>query len=660
MIRSSGLPSAQPLSKPAMPSSITAVNTLSKLLISTAKQFAHSRSKLVKAPSTDGSVCAMVPIELKSEQHCLQIMGQYQSADLESVEQVRTLHQKFLSCISEWQADKIERQSFDVRDAFENRNLATLCQQAETYSLLQEAQKKHQLLILMAPPKISASCPACLQNDLEIELLEEMSLFLQSYDRNEIAPVKFSGNYFKRSISDPDLRQIHSILSPVPTVVLYSTISDYKLYIHVGIWHLQSQEIFKFSLVGWNWEEAKEQLQVRQLNEIQALRAIRRNIVSVYQLLSAFAIDIYYLHLYPTYQPQLLHLEKHFSKAGLDAAALKPYLTQLTDLQKQQHQDFAEHIAAIEPISTSFSPQTTKNKTREEEQWQLTDTLTSHSESVYSVSFSPDGQILASASHDQTIKLWNVPSRKSFSTLTGHLWVYDVAFNHDGKLLASANGDHTVKLWDVDTSLELQTLEAHTGNVAAVVFVPNTQMVISGSWDYTIKIWNTKTGNRIRTLQGHTSLVNCLAVSPDGQTLASGSHDQQIKLWNLKTGQENLTLVGHESSVNTIAFSPNGEMIASASDDRTIKMWNLKTGQVMHTFGSFLSATNSVCFSPDGKFLATAGDDKTIKIWAMDSGETIQTLTGHSDSIYHITFSPDGHILASSGSDNTVRLWQRQ
>ncbi len=658
MIRS-GLSSAYPLPKPAMPSSITATNALTKLLISTAKQFARNQVKLTTGLIGDSSVCAMVPIELKSEQHCLQIMEQYQqSASLESVEQIKSLNRQFLSCISEWQADKIERQSFDVRDAFDNRNLAALCHQSETYSLLQAAQKKHQLLVLVAQPKISASCPAPLQNDLEIELLEEMSDFLQHYYDNDTAPVKFSGNYFKRSITDTDLNQIHTILSPVPAVVLYSTVSDHKLYIHVSMWHLQSKEVFKFSLIGWNWEEATEQLQIRQQTELQSLRAVRKTIVSVYQLLAAFAIDIYYLHLYPAYNPQLLRLEKYFDKVGLDAAAVKFYLALLTDLQKKQHQDFSQQLTAIDPISTGFASPATKNT--QDAKWQLVDTLTSHSESVYSVSFSPDGQMLASASHDQTIKLWHVASRKGFRTLTGHLWVYDVAFNHDGKLLASANGDHTVKLWDVESCLELQTLEAHTGNVAAVVFVPNTQMVISGSWDYTIKIWNTKTGNRIRTLQGHTSLVNCLAVSPDGQTLASGSHDQQIKLWNLKTGQESMTLVGHDSSVNTIAFSPNGEMIASASDDRTIKMWSVKTGQVMHSFGSFLSAINSVCFSPDGKLLASAGDDKTIKIWAMDSGETIQTLTGHSDSVYHIVFSPNGQILASSSSDNTIRLWERQ
>jgi WD40 repeat protein len=638
--------------------SIAVSETLSAFLIVTAKQFAHSQSQLIQGEIGEARICAMVPLELRSEQHCLQIMGQYRSINSSASEEIAALHHQFLGCISEWQADKIERQSFEMRDVFESRNLATVYSPSATYSFLQEAQKKHQLLVLVSPPQISASCPDSLRNDLAMELLEEMGSFLQHYypGDHDCAPVKFAGDYFQRSISTADVHQLQAILSPIPTVVLYSVVSDHKIYLHVGLWHLQSQTVFKFSVMGWNWEEAVDQLKAHPHSEVQALRQVRKTITSVYQLLAAFAIDIYYLHLYPIYSPQLPHLADYFQQAGLTAAAVQAYLNILTETQQKQHQDFSQQLTASEPAPTAFAEPVVQHT----EKWQLVDTLTSHHESVYSVSFSPDGKLLASASHDQTIKLWQLASRQEFRTLTGHLWVYDVAFSHDGKLLASANGDHTVKLWDVQSCLELQTLEAHTGNVAAVVFVPHTQMVISGSWDYTIKIWNTKTGNRIRTLQGHTSLVNCLAVSPDGQTLASGSHDQQIKLWSLKTGQEITTLAGHDSSVNTIAFSPNGEMLASASDDRTIKMWNIKTGQVVHSFGSFLSAINSVCFSPNGKLLASAGDDKTIKIWAMDSGEIIQTLTGHSDSVYHIAFSPDGQILASSSSDNTIRLWQPQ
>jgi WD40 repeat protein len=643
---------------PAMPLYTAVSDILSELLIDTAEQLSLKLPTFTEAQFAGVEICPVLPDELKAEQHCMQILGQYQSAEGDSAEERENLSSQLLNCVSEWQADKIEQQSFDTRDAFENRHFAAAFNQAETYSILQATQKRHNLALLISSPKVSPSCPSALKYDLEIDLPEEMGRFLNCYypSTSNISPVKFYGDFFQKAIGEAELHQLRSVLSPIPVASIYSTISDHKVYVHVGLWHLRSSEIFKFSLSGWDWEEAKSQLQAAERTETQAIRAVRKIIVTIHQLLAAFSIDLYYLHFHPSYSPQLLKMEAYFSQAGLDAVAVRPYFALLEETQAKQRNAFRQELKALAPVPTALAPKPLPQAL----EWQLVDTLTGHEESVYSVSFSPDGQVLASASHDQTIKLWHLSSRKDFRTLSGHLWVYDVAFSHDGQLLASANGDHTVKLWEVHTCNELKTLDAHSGNVAAVVFVPNTQMVISGSWDYTIKIWNTKTGNRIRTLNGHSSLVNCLAVSPNGHALASGSHDQSIKLWSLKTGQEMINLEGHESSVNTIAFSPNGEMLASASDDRTIKMWNLKTGQIVHSFDGFLSAINSVSFSPDGKFLASAGDDKTIRIWSMESGKTVQTLTGHADSVYHITFSPDGQTLASSSSDNTIKLWQRK
>ncbi|MCS6282866.1 MAG: hypothetical protein HUM72_20020, partial [Dolichospermum sp.] len=175
----------------------------------------------------------------------------------------------------------------------------------------------------------------------------------------------------------------------------------------------------------------------------------------------------------------------------------------------------------------------------------LLQTLTSHSYSVTSVAYSPDGQTLASGSGDKTIKLWNVKTGNLLQTLTGHTdWVISVAYSPDGQTLASGSKNNTIKLWNVKTGNLLQTLTGHSKLVNSVAYSPDGQTLASGSDDHTIKLWNVKTGNLLKTLEGHSDWVISVAYSPDAQTLASGSIDRTIKLWNVNTGNLLQTLEG--------------------------------------------------------------------------------------------------------------------
>ncbi|CRG89821.1 Vegetative incompatibility protein HET-E-1 [Talaromyces islandicus] len=213
-------------------------------------------------------------------------------------------------------------------------------------------------------------------------------------------------------------------------------------------------------------------------------------------------------------------------------------------------------------------------------------TLEGHAGSVGSVTFSPDGQILASASSDSTIKLWNTKTSSELQTLIGHAgWIRSVTFSPDGQILASASDDSTVKLWDAKTGSVLQTFEGHAGSVGYVAFSPNGQILASAFSDSTIKLWNTKTNSEVQALKGHTGWIRSVAFSPDEQTLASASDDSTIKLWDAKSnsGQQMPTLRGYASSVCSVAFSPDGQILASTFDDSTIKLWDAKTGSELQT-----------------------------------------------------------------------------
>ena len=180
--------------------------------------------------------------------------------------------------------------------------------------------------------------------------------------------------------------------------------------------------------------------------------------------------------------------------------------------------------------------------------------LEGHEDQVWDVSFSPDGKILASASYDETIKLWELDGSE-IRTLRGHTdWVWSVAFSPNSQLIASASDDNTIKLWKLDGS-EIQTFKGHCHGVKSVHFSPNGQLIASASDDNTIKLWKLD-GSEIQTFIGHRHGVNSVRFSPDGQLLASASADGIIKIWRTD-GTEVQTIKGHTAGVRGISFHPS-------------------------------------------------------------------------------------------------------
>jgi Tol biopolymer transport system component len=291
----------------------------------------------------------------------------------------------------------------------------------------------------------------------------------------------------------------------------------------------------------------------------------------------------------------------------------------------------------------------------------LARTLTGHTQPLLGVAFSPDGLLLATASMDETARLWDPATFDCLRTLTGHTgWVLGVAFSPDGLLLATASGDRTARLWDPATGDHRRTLTGHADKVLGVAFSPDGLLLATASTDKTARLWDPATGKRQRTLKGHTDHVNDVAFSPDGRLLGTASKDGTARLWDPATGKHLRTLTGQTDAVYSVAFSPDGRLLATGSSDAMARLWDLATGQRLRTLDGHTDAVHDVAFSQDGRLLATGSFDGTARLWDPATFDCLHTLTGHTDHngvVDGVAFSPDGRLLATGSDDRTARLW---
>ncbi len=288
-------------------------------------------------------------------------------------------------------------------------------------------------------------------------------------------------------------------------------------------------------------------------------------------------------------------------------------------------------------------------------------TFTSPGAGVQYIYFSSDSKSIYSCSLDRTKKQWSIYGKQIETFKGSSSWINSVSFSPDGKIIASTSDD-TIKLWTVNGKL-IKTFKVNTRWVNSVSFSPDGKIIASTS-DDTIKLW-TVDGKLTKTFpseryanKGHSSWINSISFSPDGKIIASADNTT-IKLWTVD-GKLIKTLI--EPGVKNISVSPNGKIIASTSDNKTISDKTTITLRSVDDSKTIKTLTEpsvniNISFSPDGKIIAFGSEDKTIKLRSVDDGKLITTFKGHNSPVIGINFSSDGKTITSLSEDSTIKRW---
>jgi WD40 repeat protein len=332
-------------------------------------------------------------------------------------------------------------------------------------------------------------------------------------------------------------------------------------------------------------------------------------------------------------------------------------------------------------------------------------TFHGHNGEINRLVLSNDGTILASASSDNTVRLWSTESGEEQRSLRiPGSPILDVALSPDGHTLVTVDTYLTncVKIWDPDSGALLRSLPTTNWPAQRILFSPQGQLLTVAA-DRILTLWNADTTQQIRSFTGVTdpSLILVDTWFPNDTTVASIANDGRVFLWNFHTtellrvveGEPNVaaagvpgdhlvlagnldlnvllrqlpdghvlrTFQGHTTSTHSgVAVSPDGTCVLSAGVERSIRLWDRQTGQPVRRFAGSPSGTASAVFSPDGsRVFATVGlPNPGARMWNTETGDILRDFGWNNSWPSSLALSPDGTLLAAGAQDHRVRLFE--
>ena len=282
-----------------------------------------------------------------------------------------------------------------------------------------------------------------------------------------------------------------------------------------------------------------------------------------------------------------------------------------------------------------------------------------HSDSILSAAISPDGKLLATGSHDSTVKVWSLHSGELLRTISGHSTaVLLVAFSPASKTLLTRSRAGTVKIWNLQNGEQIKRL-ADVHRHESVAVSPDWQILAIGTTCGTVKLQHLNSGQLLQVLKGYQGDdISAIALSPNGKMLvasglnaASGFCRATVTLWELPGGEVRRTF----GSENYVAITPDSQTLV-CHGNKMISLWNLETGELLHSLQTGIRITSAAAISPDGKYFAVGCFDGTVRLWNL-RGELLHTLDGHSSPVSAVAIGQLGETLVSGSENGTVKLW---
>ncbi len=303
--------------------------------------------------------------------------------------------------------------------------------------------------------------------------------------------------------------------------------------------------------------------------------------------------------------------------------------------------------------------------------WKKLPQLQGHIQSVYQVKFSPDGENIATASADETARLWNLQGEQ-LGIFSHEGPVTSISFNADSQLLLSGAADGIARIWNLEEQISQgSVLEGYSDQFFRVSFNPKHSYWVAGATHGEIRAYHDQT-NKL-TYQTTSDLITDLSFSSDGQRLATASFAEGVLIWNT----EELLNPSSKAKPQTlpffqptsIAFNSQNQMLAISSKDGYISLWNSQNKRIRKWL-AHQDSILSVSFSHDGQYLATGSWDGTARLWNLQ-GERLAQFTSNAGPVFSVAFSPNdlclteilgkkikGDCLATTSAEGTVYIWR--